>query len=77
MKKYQELKFMKNFSKDLDQIKYDLASIRQDIALLKQDIVYIKERITKVETAVYSVGGVVILAVLGAVINFFIRSPIK
>ena len=51
----------------------DFQQMKTDIALIRQDIQYIKERVTKVETAVYSVGGVIILAVLGAIINIVIR----
>jgi hypothetical protein len=50
----------------------DFEQMKTDIALIRQDIQYIKERVTKVEMAVYSVGGVIIMGVLGAIIKLVI-----
>lgn len=61
--------------KELQKMSEDIEEIKTKVALIQQDIVYVKERITKVETTIYSIGGVIILGLLTAVINFFIRIP--
>lgn len=60
---------------NIDDIKSDINKIKTDIALIAQEQGYIKERLGKVEYSVYSVGAVIILAVLGVIINFFVRIP--
>jgi hypothetical protein len=59
----------------LEKMSQDIEAIKTDVALIKQDAGYIKERVTKVETAIYSIGGVIVLGLLTAIINFFIRAP--
>lgn len=59
--------------KEIAKMSEDIEEIKTKVALIQQDIGYIKERVSKVEAAVYSVGGVIILAVLGAIINIVIR----
>ena len=54
----------------------DFEQMKTDIALIRQDVTYIKDRLSKVEGTLYSLGAVIIFAVLTAVVSFFVRTPI-
>ena len=53
----------KNLEKQFEDMRIDMEQLKTDIALIKQDVGYIKERVTKVETVLYSIGALIIVAV--------------
>jgi hypothetical protein len=61
---------------DIKKMKDDIDEIKTKTALIQQDLVYVKERVTRVETVLYSIGALIVVAVLTVILNFFVRTPI-